>query len=165
MKKLVTLAAGVLLIGMTTWGANSIAPTFTGTIVIANAYGTNTTSEFWIGNADAAILGTREIESFSVYNASGTNAAIGYLIMTDGGFDTTIGTSASVVAGVGSIVYPVRTLTDATIAGWVVTGNVAVATSTVVSKYVPYNVRKAKVRMIQSLTLGPGSYDFVIKAK
>lgn len=150
MRKFITLAAVALLISTMTYGANGIAPTFEGSITIAATAGTNTTSEFLVGNDDLSI-GARAIESFSVYNASGTNEAAGYLIMVDGGFDTTIGTSASVAAGIGSIVYPVRTIVTATNGSEVA--------------YAPYFARKVKVQVIQDVTLGPGTYNWFIKTK
>ena len=110
--------------------------------------------------------------------------------------DTVIATSPSLTAGTGEIVYPTRSVADASVAGYVVTnypvfyeaggavltttGNVSVAigattnsfersvvaaTTTTTSKYTPCYVRRAKVRAVQSATLGAGTYTWTVKTK
>lgn len=195
MKRFIAIVVIGALFGVSTYGATAIAPLFDGEITISAGVMTNTTGEFLIGSDNERELGAREIDSFTVYNSAGTNAAVLYLIMTDGGFDTIIGTSASIGAGVGDIVYPARAIPDASTAGYVVTNypvfyeagvvvattgevssvvaattnsylrSVIASTTTATSKYTPYFVRKAKVRAVQSATLGAGTYKWVLKTK
>jgi len=192
MKKLFTFAAVALLIGTMTYGANT-NPVIPGTVRIAASQGTNTSSDIWIGEADGSI-GAREIEEFSVINYSGTGTGTVTLLMIDGGIETTIYNAGALIPGASVVVYPQRTVTEASVAGYGVTNYpvafytaqniesndalIAVGTATnyymqtaqtavtaTTTKYVPYRVRQAKVRITQPNAAAVDVYNWVIKTK
>ncbi len=107
----------------------------------------------------------REVEEFLVINASGTGTGTVYLISSEIGIDTTIASAGAHVPGASSVNYPLRAFTEQSMAGWVVTGNVAVAKSTVVTGYENYKARTLKVKITQPASATANTYRWAVKAK
>lgn len=107
----------------------------------------------------------RELDEFIVKNVSGTGTGTVTLLSVDIGVETQIMNAGSHVPGYSTISYPRRTAEVQSAAGWVVTGNVAVAKSTVISDYVKYGVRKLKINIAQPASATPNVYRYSIKAK
>jgi len=107
----------------------------------------------------------RELEEFIVKNVSGTGTGTVTLLSVNIGVETQIMNAGSHIPGYSTISYPRRTAEVQSWAGWVVTGNVAVAKSTVVTNYEKYGVRKLKINIAQPASATANVYRYSIKAK
>lgn len=107
----------------------------------------------------------RALDEFIVKNVSGTGTGTVYLSYVDIGVETQVMNAGAHEPAYSTISYPRRTASVQSWAGWVVTGGVAIAKATVVSDYVPYNVRRLKVYIAQPASATSNVYWYSIKAK
>ena len=107
----------------------------------------------------------RELDEFMVRNFSGTGTGTVTVSALDIGVTTQVYNAGSHIPDYSTISYPRRTQAVQSIAGYVVTGNVAVATSTVVSNYVPYAASKLLIKITQPASATANVYKYSIRAK
>lgn len=107
----------------------------------------------------------RELECFTFKNISTSITGAVFVTAVDGGIDVPLFSYTNQEPGDGFVEYPLRQYLASVAAGWVVTGDVAIAKSTYTTNYVPYNVRSLEVVVTQALSSVEQKYLYTIKAK
>ena len=107
----------------------------------------------------------RELECFTFKNISTSITGAVFVTAVDGGVDVPLLSYIEQKPGDGFVEYPLRQCLASVAAGWVVTGDVAIAKSTYTTNYVPYNVRSLEVVVTQALSSVEQKYLYTIKAK
>ena len=107
----------------------------------------------------------RELECFTFKNISTSITGAVFVTAVDGGVDVPLLSYIEQKPGDGFVEYPLRQYLASVAAGWVVTGDVAIAKSTYTTNYVPYSVRSLEVVVTQALSSVEQKYLYTIKAK
>lgn len=107
----------------------------------------------------------RELDEFIFLNASGTATGTVTVSSVDIGVTTQVYNAGIHIPGYSTVSYPRRTQEIQTIAGFVVTGDVAVATNTVVTQNEPYMVKRLLIKITQPASATANVYKYSIRAK
>jgi hypothetical protein len=164
MKKLTALMLAVAFALTGAVHAIEVAPGFVSRdFVLAAGVGTNTTEDIRLYDVPGP-LAYRDLDEFIFQNgATGLVTVTLYAVNLND--ESAIATLSDLAVGSTTYVRPRRSELSQTIQGWVVTGDVAVATSTVVSNTVPYSVRRVRVKVVQDIHAAPVTHKLQIKAK
>ena len=159
---LVTMLLAIMFVMVgSVYKADAKTPFF-GEITVAAGETNVVSGDILLGDKSGDI-GYRDLDSFEIINSSGTGTGTVTLVSSDMA-DTTILSAGAHIPGASTLNYPLRSYTEQSIAGWVVTGNVAVATSTIVTGYAKYGVRRAHIQITQPASATANTYRWLIKA-
>ena len=107
----------------------------------------------------------RELDEFIFRNASGTATGTVTVSSLDIGVTTQVYNAGSHIPGYSTVSYPRRAQEVQTWAGFVVTGNVAIAKSTVVTRNDPYMAKRLLIKITQPASATANVYKYSIRAK
>lgn len=107
----------------------------------------------------------RELDEFIFKNSSGTATGTVTVSSLDIGVTTQVYNAGSHIPGYSTVSYPRRAQEVQTWAGFVVTGNVAIAKSTVVTRNEPYMAKRLLIKITQPASATANVYKYSIRAK
>ena len=107
----------------------------------------------------------RELDEFIFLNASGTATGTVTVSSVDIGVTTQVYNAGIHIPGYSTVSYPRRAQEVQTWAGFVVTGNVAIAKSTVVTRNDPYMAKRLLIKITQPASATANVYKYSIRAK
>lgn len=163
MLKKMILAA--LLITVVVFCAQAQLPYYKAGEITVGAGVTNVSTDTINLFDDARSIGFRHLKEMTFENVSGTGTGTITVASVDMGVTDTVFNAGEHIPAATTIAYPYRTNAVQSIAGWVVTGDVAVAKSTIVSNYAEFNVRQLKIKIEQPASATATIYRYTIKAQ